>query len=1240
MTTGSKGAWLPLAVVEAAVPEAAQAGVSEVARGPNGFLGVYRAAGSPRAVPEAWRAKREGFVKRHMAQVKERGEPLWVDGAPTRRHLALVMWAYSPTPAKLDKWLAEAGPMENPVAGNSPGRLFHGTNNDVVGQRILADGFVAPPTQEQLTAKYGKHSHQRPVSGKTYVTRSPRYALIYALGANMAGKEDLLQHLLERDPKTTRYGWIFEVQPEPSARVSIDEDTIGEWAANGKFGLDKEGQQVGQVRPGGFETLWQRAKFGYAAAQSALGKRLAKSLPEARMAELILHAENLTVSGPVKIVRAWRVDKANSRYMGPSSGDILSNATGIVEWTVGHTKAGPEQNPVSLHSEPLVLWHGSQHWEGPPTLQPAGKRKSEHGSGLYLTTSADTARKYAKGGGSVLRFELDPNLSFIGMTTIDLQTAIDFVRSRPRLKNRAAIEDDMRRVAGRRPDNRLLAVAVENLMANHGALTGSHGPALAQWYVSLGIDASLVRQSNEDWVVLYNLDKIRRYERVPAGQAVDSPLLRHSVEPKENPASTIVRKTLYRAADDDILTGPSAFSSDKNDAEKYLDNRGFGGKRLFVARIECEPSKILDVRSEFDHQQLEALVDASNEPSPGAMTADAFVMQDRVAAALVERGYRWVRLLDTYPSGSETWVYLYDGEDPAVVEVDEPKENPGRDPAGLIALELVRDAPDERIEDLAQRALEHDTLYGEAGDATGEAVSKALRRLAPKGLGPGPRIFVYHATDADTARRFQRQGFVPETKPRPWGEGPYGPGQGLDQGLYVGHSPGAVESYGRVVLQVEVPPSVVRVSSEQAQAGVTDPMEALRSHDGAVVMVPVPASAFQVVQRNGGVVASNPARSTELTVFDQAVLEAVRRIGGGTPRKAIYDRACDLFDYGSIKPGDFPAHVPMPDDVSRSLRKLQDLGLVYSHDGHGQLTVWRGAPKQQGKYWSTREQLVGWKGIREEDLPVRAKRNPGEEAAIGAILLASPLEEMAVAALVGTAVSNPTKPVETIRISVEGNQTADAVLLARHGNVAAIEYAGKYNVMYVPRDAAFMKGVRTKAEAVKAAQFYGKEPEGVAVLEGALQGKREAVLDMRAHASFKSWLASKKSAEPRKVAIKYRVLVARSDDRWGINRTEEKVRFDTLDDAIAFVLGTEEQINREPVGFAIVEIEEYQGSKKQSLLIHKRMHGTTLWTHWTPSKRHDCVGILPIQPVTRPIQETPAMPPGFDAFDVFDERDT
>lgn len=89
--------FLPLSTIARYEKQARQRNVSEVARGPAGFLPVYKRAGTPARVPPYWRKKREAFIARHMAQVEQRNEPLWeLDGRPSRRHLALIMWAYSP----------------------------------------------------------------------------------------------------------------------------------------------------------------------------------------------------------------------------------------------------------------------------------------------------------------------------------------------------------------------------------------------------------------------------------------------------------------------------------------------------------------------------------------------------------------------------------------------------------------------------------------------------------------------------------------------------------------------------------------------------------------------------------------------------------------------------------------------------------------------------------------------------------------------------------------------------------------------------------------------------------------------------------------------------------------------------------------------------------------------------------------------------------------------------------------
>lgn len=94
--------FLPLSAIRNWEPLMRAEGVSEVARSPRGFLTAFKKAkGDPRRLSEAWLRKRVGFIKRHWAQAAGR-EPWFDDGGlPTRRHLALIAWAFSPVPGRI-----------------------------------------------------------------------------------------------------------------------------------------------------------------------------------------------------------------------------------------------------------------------------------------------------------------------------------------------------------------------------------------------------------------------------------------------------------------------------------------------------------------------------------------------------------------------------------------------------------------------------------------------------------------------------------------------------------------------------------------------------------------------------------------------------------------------------------------------------------------------------------------------------------------------------------------------------------------------------------------------------------------------------------------------------------------------------------------------------------------------------------------------------------------------------------
>lgn len=147
----SERRWLSLRVVEAAARAARNRGVSEVARGPGGFLTAFRKArGRPghlgdHSSGQAWRDRRNGFVARHAAQADD--EPMWASGAPTDRHLALAVWAYSPDSGRLERWLKREGFLggkrtRNPQRELIPGGKASGRSPRRYRQDQLAAGTV------------------------------------------------------------------------------------------------------------------------------------------------------------------------------------------------------------------------------------------------------------------------------------------------------------------------------------------------------------------------------------------------------------------------------------------------------------------------------------------------------------------------------------------------------------------------------------------------------------------------------------------------------------------------------------------------------------------------------------------------------------------------------------------------------------------------------------------------------------------------------------------------------------------------------------------------------------------------------------------------------------------------------------------------------------------------------------------------------------------------------------------
>jgi hypothetical protein len=138
-----ENAYLPLPIVLGLEPLAEARGVSKVARS-RGFTRAFAmAGGDPERLDDAWKARRRAFIARHVAQAKRGREVWWSPGGePTRRHLALVMWAWSPTRTKLVDF--DPCPRHRYVGGESI-RTFYDRQARLARTRDIGDASLTIP---------------------------------------------------------------------------------------------------------------------------------------------------------------------------------------------------------------------------------------------------------------------------------------------------------------------------------------------------------------------------------------------------------------------------------------------------------------------------------------------------------------------------------------------------------------------------------------------------------------------------------------------------------------------------------------------------------------------------------------------------------------------------------------------------------------------------------------------------------------------------------------------------------------------------------------------------------------------------------------------------------------------------------------------------------------------------------------------------------------------------------------
>lgn len=165
----------------------------------------------------------------------------------------------------------------------------------------------------------------------------------------------------------------------------------------------------------------------------------------------------------------------------------------------------------------LLAWHGAHRWDGPPTVRAQDAKNVEHGPGIYLATGYDSVARYARGGGVIMLFELDPALSWLEEATLPLAGALAAARTLfgPTIGTRigADLARHAERLRARLGGSAIDATALVNLAVNAGVASGVRGVRLAAYLAGSGIGASLVQRSRDDWIVVFDPRVIRSWRR-------------------------------------------------------------------------------------------------------------------------------------------------------------------------------------------------------------------------------------------------------------------------------------------------------------------------------------------------------------------------------------------------------------------------------------------------------------------------------------------------------------------------------------------------------------------------------------------------------------------------------------------------------------------------------------------------------------------------------------------------------
>lgn len=117
---------------------------------------------------------------------------------------------------------------------------------------------------------------------------------------------------------------------------------------------------------------------------------------------------------------------------------------------------------------------------------------------------------------------------------------------------------------------------------------------------------------------------------------------------------------LWRAANDDYVDTGYSFAEKRSTAEAYLDNPGFGGANIYRADVEIDDDQVLD----FTGKSMDEVAEELGVQHPGAIGVDEWIPRSpKIMDALREAGALWVKVDESFPPDTVTWIWVGTGLD-------------------------------------------------------------------------------------------------------------------------------------------------------------------------------------------------------------------------------------------------------------------------------------------------------------------------------------------------------------------------------------------------------------------------------------------------------------------------------------------------------------------------------------------------------------------------------------------------